>query len=179
MTEYQTVWLGKDRLVKTSPYELSRYYDTGSGPCPEVEPGHYDEQIMPWLAQVNSGNPDWPLTPFRFLNEYLYCGKYADLKVDGLTLDQFFKHDRAVRESGHDTTHRFDDRTADFASVDLNALLYKYETDFAGLLDKEFGGRLARLRPGFRRCPILAATRRRAQTDDAGFDVGRRARFLF
>lgn len=142
MTEYQTVWLGKDRLVKTSPYELSRYYDTGSGPCPEVEPGHYDEQIMPWLAQVNSGNPDWPLTPFRFLNEYLYCGKYADLKVDGLTLDQFFKHDRAVRESGHDTTHRFDDRTADFASVDLNALLYKYETDFAGLLDKEFGGRL-------------------------------------
>lgn len=142
MTEYQTVWLGKDRLVKIGPYELSRYYDSGSGPCPEVEPGHYDEQIMPWLAQVKSENPDRPLMPFRFLNEYLYCGKYADLKADGLTLDQFFKHDRAVRESGHDTTHRFDDRTADFVSVDLNALLYKYETDFAVLLETEFGGRL-------------------------------------
>ncbi|MGA8490153.1 MAG: trehalase family glycosidase, partial [Terriglobales bacterium] len=131
MTEYQTVWLGQDRLVKIGPYELSRYYDSGNGPCPEVEPGHYDEQMQSWLAQVQPENPNLPLTPYRFLNQYLYCGKYADLKVDGMTLDEFFKHDRAVRESGHDTTHRFDDRTADFVSVDLNSLLYKYETDFA------------------------------------------------
>jgi alpha,alpha-trehalase len=142
MTEYQNVWLGKDRLVKIGQYELSRYYDTGDGPCPEVEPGHYDQPILPWLSQVKSENPDVPLTPFRFLNEYLYCGKHADLKADGLTLDAFFKHDRAMRESGHDTTHRFDDRTADFVSVDLNSFLYKYETDFAELLDSEFGGKL-------------------------------------
>ena len=90
-----------------------------------------------------------PLTPFRFLNEYLYCGKYADLKADGLTLDEFFKHDRAVRESGHDTTHRFDDRTADFVSVDLNALLYKYETDFAEVLEQEFDGKLPSLGKDF------------------------------
>ena len=57
MAEYQNVWLGKDRLVKIGPYELSRYYDSGSGPCPEVEPGHYDEQIQPWLAQVKPENP--------------------------------------------------------------------------------------------------------------------------
>ena len=93
-------------------------------------------------AGANRKIPDLPLTPFRFLNEYLYCGKYADLKVDGMTLDEFFKHDRAVRESGHDTTHRFDDRTADFVSVDLNSLLYKYETDFADLIENEFGGKL-------------------------------------
>src|SRR5206468_4100343 len=60
----------------------------------------------------------------------------------GLTLDEVFKHDRAMRESGHDTTHRCDDRTADFVSVDLNSLLYKYEMDFADLLEKEFGGKL-------------------------------------
>ena len=142
MTEYQTVWLGQDRLVKIGPYELSRYYDSGNGPCPEVEPGHYDEQMQSWLAQVQPENPNLPLTPYRFLNQYLYCGKYADLKVDGMTLDEFFKHDRAVRESGHDTTHRFDDRTADFVSVDLNSLLYKYETDFADLIENEFGGKL-------------------------------------
>ena len=59
-----------------------------------------------------------------------------------MTLTEFFKHDRAVRESGHDTTHRFDNRTADFVSVDLNSLLYKYETDFADLIEKEFGGSL-------------------------------------
>ncbi|HWI57991.1 MAG TPA: trehalase family glycosidase, partial [Bacillota bacterium] len=79
------------------------------------------------------------------LNEYLYCGKYARDTVDGLTLAAFFNHDRAVRESGHDTTHRFDDRTADFLPCDLNALLYKYERDFAELLETEFGGTLASL----------------------------------
>ena len=83
-----------------------------------------------------------PLTPLRFLNEYLYSGKYANVKADGLTLDAFFKHDRTVRESGDDTTHRFDDRTADFVSVDLNSLLYKYERDIAELLREVFGGRL-------------------------------------
>lgn len=142
MTEYQDVWLGKDRLVKIGNFELSRYYDTGSGPCPEVEPGHYDEKIQPWLKQVAERSSSMELTPFRFLNEYLYCGAYAGLQADGLTLEEFFKHDRAVRESGHDTTHRFDDRTADFVSVDLNSLLYKYETDFAELIGSQFGGRL-------------------------------------
>lgn len=143
ITEYQNVWLGPDRLVKIGSYELSRYYDAGSGPCPEVEPGHYDEKIRPWLAQVNAGRTDAdPLTPFRFLNEYLYCGDFADLQAGGLTLAEFFKHDRAVRESGHDTTHRFDDRTADFVSVDLNTLLYKYEADFADLIETQFGGKL-------------------------------------
>lgn len=141
-SEYQNVWLGKDRLVKIGHSELSRYYDSGNGPCPEVEPGHYDEKIQPWRDQVKPENPDLPLTPYRFLNEYLFAGKYADLKAAGMTLDQFFKHDRAVRESGHDTTHRFDDHTADFVTVDLNSLLYKYETDFATLLENEFAGKL-------------------------------------
>ncbi|MGH7991047.1 MAG: trehalase family glycosidase, partial [Limisphaerales bacterium] len=149
LTEYQNVWLGKDRLVKIGNYELSRYYDTGSGPCPETEPGHYDEKIQPWLAQVKPENPDLPLTPYRFLNEYLYCGKYADLKAEGMTLAEFFKNDRAVRESGHDTTHRFDDRAADFVSVDLNSLLYKYETDFADVIEKDFGGNLPSLGKNF------------------------------
>ena len=149
MAEYHNVWLGKSRRVKIGPYELSRFYDTGSGPCPEVEPGHYDENLQPWIKQIKSERPGPALTPFRFLNEYLYCGNYADLKADGLTLDEFFKHDRAARESGHDTTHRFDDRTADFVSVDLNSLLYKYETDFAGLLEKEFGGALPGAGPDF------------------------------
>lgn len=165
LSEYQNFWLGKDRLVKIGQYELSRYYDSGDGPCPEVEPGHYDEKIQPWLAQVKPENPDTPLTPFRFLNEYLYAGKYADLKADGLTLAAFFKHDRAVRESGHDTTHRFDDRTADFASVDLNSLLYKYEMDFAELLEGEFGGKLLSLGKDFGDATFWrqrAATRKKA-----------------
>ena len=141
MAEYRNVWMSKNRLVTLGPYHLNRYYDSGNGPCPEVEPGHYDEKILPWLNQVNTRDSA-PLTPFQFLNQYLYCGSFARLTAGGLTLNDFFKNDRAERESGHDTTHRFDDRAADFVTVDLNSLLYKYETDFADLLETQFGGKL-------------------------------------
>lgn len=142
MAEYHNVWLSKDRLVKIGSNELSRYYDSGSGPCPEVEPGHYDDQMKPWLALARRENSNATLTPFQFLNQYLYGGRFADLKANGMTLAEFFKNDRAVRESGHDTTHRFDDRTTEFVTVDLNSLLYKYETDFAELIASEFNGKL-------------------------------------
>ena len=141
MGEYQNVWMSPDHLISIGQYQLNRYYDSGDGPCPEVETGHYDEQIAPWLTQAN-GEMGPPLTPFRFLNEYMYCGNFSNLTADGMTLGEFFKQDRAMRESGHDTTHRFDDRAADFVSVDLNSLLYKYEMDFAEILETEFGGTL-------------------------------------
>lgn len=40
-------------------------------------------------------------------------------------------HDMAEAESGWDMTPRFNRRALDYLPVDLNALLYKYETDFA------------------------------------------------
>jgi alpha,alpha-trehalase len=40
-------------------------------------------------------------------------------------------HDLAEAESGWDMTPRFNRRALDYVPVDLNALLYKYETDFA------------------------------------------------
>jgi alpha,alpha-trehalase len=40
-------------------------------------------------------------------------------------------HDQAEIESGWDYTPRFERRCLDFLPVDLNALLFKYETDFA------------------------------------------------
>ncbi|GAC1498814.1 MAG: hypothetical protein NVS1B10_00940 [Candidatus Saccharimonadales bacterium] len=42
-----------------------------------------------------------------------------------------YLHDLAEAESGWDMTPRFDRHALDFLPVDLNALLYKYETDFA------------------------------------------------
>jgi alpha,alpha-trehalase len=115
------------------------------------------------------------LTPLRFLNEYLYCGEHGGLTADGLTLSAFFKHDRAVRESGHDTTHRFDDRTADFVPVDLNALLFRYEMDFAELIEREFGGRLAGVAEPFRDATFWRrqAEARRAAMIDLMWDDGR------
>jgi alpha,alpha-trehalase len=141
ISEYREVWLGQNRLMKVGDYELSRYYDTGNGPCPEVEPGHYDQQIAPWLALANAQHTGTSLSRFDFLNEYR-AGKHRSLAANGMTLDDFFKQDRAMRESGHDTTHRFDDRAADFVTVDLNALLYRYECDFADLLESQFNGKL-------------------------------------
>jgi alpha,alpha-trehalase len=42
-----------------------------------------------------------------------------------------YLHDLAEAESGWDMTPRFNRRALNFLPVDLNALLYKYETDFA------------------------------------------------
>ncbi|TXG77804.1 alpha,alpha-trehalase [Patescibacteria group bacterium] len=42
-----------------------------------------------------------------------------------------YLHDLAETESGWDMTTRFGRRCLDYVPVDLNALLYKYETDFA------------------------------------------------
>lgn len=42
-----------------------------------------------------------------------------------------YLHDLAEAESGWDMTPRFNRRALDYLPVDLNALLYKYETDFA------------------------------------------------
>lgn len=127
LREYRTVWTAPPRLNEEQG--LSRYYDDGTGPCPEVEPGHYDEVLAPYARKTGA-------TPGEYLKGVL-AGKYAD---KGLA--EYFVHDRAVRESGHDTTYRFDGRTVDFLSVDLNSLLYRIETDVADLLDSEFGGTL-------------------------------------
>jgi alpha,alpha-trehalase len=56
-------------------------------------------------------------------------------------LDTAFIHDRAMRESGHDTSTRLEGICADLATVDLNSLLYKVEMDLAELIRREYAGR--------------------------------------
>ena len=59
----------------------------------------------------------------------------AQAVADGLRLTAaFYEGDRAMRESGFDTSFRFgafSGSTEDFAPICLNSLLYKYETDLA------------------------------------------------
>jgi alpha,alpha-trehalase len=45
--------------------------------------------------------------------------------------DHYMNHITAEHESGWDMTSRFRDRCLDFAPVDLNCLIYKYENDLA------------------------------------------------
>ena len=49
---------------------------------------------------------------------------------------EYFTHDRTVRESGHDTSYRLEERAAHLCTVDLNSLLYAYEVDLAELLEQ-------------------------------------------
>ncbi|HXE10313.1 MAG TPA: trehalase family glycosidase [Verrucomicrobiae bacterium] len=55
-------------------------------------------------------------------NVYRGLSRYYDIN---------YLHDLAEAESGWDMTPRFDRKALNFLPVDLNALLYKYETDFA------------------------------------------------
>jgi alpha,alpha-trehalase len=124
--EYNNVWMNKSRLTETG---LSRYYGAGIGQPPEVEPGHFDTVYKKFAASLD-------MDPKEL--EKLYTTG----KIDVPALDDFFTHDRAMRESGHDKTYRWDDRCADFVTVDLNSLLYKMEVDIARIIEKEFNGSL-------------------------------------
>jgi alpha,alpha-trehalase len=125
--EYRNVWMSPDHLTEIG---LSRYFGTGIGPPPEVEPGHFDAIYAPYAAEHGMAVSDFETA-------------YKAGRIDEPQLDVFFVHDRCVRESGHDTTYRWQsdgDRCADFATVDLNSLLYKIEIDIAAIIEREFGG---------------------------------------
>jgi alpha,alpha-trehalase len=124
--EYRAVWTGPGRLTETG---LSRYDGDGIGPPPEVEPGHFDPIYLPYARRFG-------LTVAELER------RYKAGRIREPALDRFFAHDRAVRESGHDTTYRWstdgDGGCADYATVDLNCLLYKYEIDLARAIGREF-----------------------------------------
>ncbi|CAG8562208.1 11517_t:CDS:2 [Ambispora gerdemannii] len=112
--EYHTVWMSAPRYdPKTG---LSRYYPTGIGIPPETEASHFDHVILPYARRMG-------------LTIKEYAAKYQNNEIHEPQLDEYFLHDRAVRESGHDTTYRFEKRCAHLATIDLNSLLYKYEID--------------------------------------------------
>lgn len=126
--EYETVWMSPDRLTATG---LSRYNGSGLGIPPEVEPGHFDPILLPFAAK-------------REIAVKEYARQYQLGLLKEPALDDFFRQDRAVRESGHDTTYRWrvdgKDRAADFVTVDLNSLLYKFELEIAHLIDAYAAG---------------------------------------
>lgn len=77
-----------------------------------------------------------------------------------------YLHDLAEAESGWDMTPRFERRALNFLPVDLNALLYKYEADFA---------RTARISGRERDAAYWddAASQRKRTMDDLMWDRGR------
>jgi alpha,alpha-trehalase len=125
--EYHSVWVAEPRLDPVTG--LSRYRPEGMGVPPETEAGHFVHILEPYAEKHNMG---W--------EEFVEA--YNTGKVKEPELDEYFMHDRAVRESGHDTTYRFEKICANLATIDLNSLLFKYETDISRTIRTVFGDKL-------------------------------------
>lgn len=125
--DYYNTWMASPRYDAESG--LSCYHADGVGVPPETEPTHFVHVIQPFADKHN-------MTFEEFVKAYNYGHVFEH------ELDEYFKHDRAVRESGHDTTYRLEKVAADTATVDLNSLLYKYETDIARTIRERFGDHL-------------------------------------
>jgi alpha,alpha-trehalase len=134
---------------------LSRYFDHGEGPVPEIigDPSDYYRGAAqyflllngtrdPHLVLVDKDHPVeslvGPLFPV-FANEEKGgqnskgAEASTDSPVDQVTLSaDFYKGDRSMRESGFDVSFRFGPFSAEthhYAPVCLNSLLYKTEKD--------------------------------------------------
>ncbi|KAI0100940.1 trehalase-domain-containing protein [Nemania sp. FL0031] len=126
--EYHSVWTCHPRLDDATG--LSKYCPVGGFEIPnEVEPGHFDAVLLPFAERHG-------ITIEEF------TAKYNDGIINEPGLDEYLLHDRAVRESGHDTSTRLDGRAANLAITDLNFCLYKYETDIASAIETVFEGKI-------------------------------------
>ena len=114
--EYHSYWMTAPRCDEGSG--LTRYRPIGFGIPPEVESTAFDHILEPYAEKHNMTITE--------------VGKaYTNGDIQEPELDTFFLHDRALRESGHDTSNRFVGVCADLATIDLNCLLYRYEMDIA------------------------------------------------
>jgi alpha,alpha-trehalase len=162
-------WLAKaysyaqrDYALWTSPLHqagdtgLARYRDIGEGPVPEMaDDSNYYPDVIRWLLAhpdisnnylIETPSDPTPAEAAKLatiscdINVSKIC---ARAHINGHRLTAGFYHgDRAMRESGFDTSFRFgpfSGSTDDYAPVCLNSLLYKYEKDmahFATLLNR-------------------------------------------
>jgi alpha,alpha-trehalase len=140
-----TFWANAPHLAGTTG--LSRYFDLGHGPVPEMadDSTYYVDVIHSLLTHPTAANATFlrQLSPDSLQNlssrpdSAHVADKAAKPAVPTSTAgyqltESFFTGDRAMRESGFDTSDRFgpfSGSTQNFAPICLNALLYKYERD--------------------------------------------------
>ncbi|KZO91551.1 glycoside hydrolase family 37 protein [Calocera viscosa TUFC12733] len=125
--DYHTIWMAEPRLDPVTG--LSRYRPAGSGIPPETEASHFTHILEPYAHKHG-------------ISILEFSEKYNSGELSEPELDEYFLHDRAVRESGHDTTYRFEKRCANLATIDLNSLLYKYEVDIGSAILEVFDDEL-------------------------------------
>ena len=140
------LWTHEPHLAGTTG--LSRYYDFGNGPAPESvkdETGHYRQVAAFFLGQQQDQWRDYvvpqkpgdahlgPLFALQVCDSAKTMAQAACDSAGAASLSaDYYKGDRAMRESGYDVSFRFGPhgaRTHHFAPVCLNSLLYKTEKD--------------------------------------------------
>ena len=129
---------------------LSRYYDSGRGPAPEVLAHERDAQGRTHYDRVREYYRRHRVTDYD-------VSLFYDPETDRLT-DLFYIADRAMRESGFDPSNRFGPFNAGvlfYNPVCLNSLLYVMERDVARIL-RELG-RSAEARAWERRARLRRA----------------------
>jgi alpha,alpha-trehalase len=166
------LWTSPEHLAGSTG--LARYHDLGAGPVPEMadDSSYYPDVIRWLLAHPNEhpeylvDGPDNPTPAEASTLDTRSCDTAASrvcahAVVDGHRLSAtFYRSDRAMRESGFDTSFRFgpfSGSTEDYAPVCLNSLLYKYEQDmarFATLLNRPADVKLWNRRAAARKSAI-------------------------
>jgi len=125
--KYYRFWIEEPHVTKQTG--LSRYYDLGDGPAPEVLSGERDQQGRDHYDLVKEYYRTHDVKDYDL-------GQYYDKDKNQLT-DLFYKGDRTMRESGFDPSNRFGPFNIDIIHYDpvcLNSLLYLMETDTAEIL---------------------------------------------
>jgi alpha,alpha-trehalase len=125
---YYTFWTTEPHAIPD--IGLSRYFDRGEGPAPEVISDEKDDAGRTHYDRAREYYRTHAVTDY---NEELYY----DRRRDRLT-DLFYKGDRSMRESGFDPSSRFGALNVDvihYAPVCLNTLLYMMEDDAARVME--------------------------------------------
>jgi len=142
--KYYRLWTQPERLAGTTG--LARYCDLGKGPVHELaDDNTYFHDVIGWLLDHPDQDPGYLVKSQRESNldpehpEY-NCNPHtgatrepACVRGYGLS-DDFYLGDRAMRESGFDSSFRFGPfcgSTHHYAPVCLNSLLYRYEQEMA------------------------------------------------
>jgi len=142
-----STWMRPEQLAGGTG--LARYFDYGSGPVPEMaDDDTYYIDVIRWLVEHPSAanarflvkGAERPDTAEAARLKQTSCDVHARVVCmrawfGGYRLSHdFYQGDRAMRESGFDTSDRFgpfSGATEDYAPVGLNCLLYRYERDLA------------------------------------------------
>ena len=125
--KYYRFWTSEPHLTQETG--LSRYYDLGDGPAPEVISDERDDKGRTHYDRVKEYYRTHEIKDYDL-------GQYYRREKDELT-DLFYKSDRSMRESGFDPSNRFGPFNIDIIHYDpvcLNSLLYLMETETAEIM---------------------------------------------